>query len=306
MANNDLPVYPTVPARRVDREGFSIREDVLYSDAKGRERKKIRKLAGAALDSLGDVLRRVLEPGETIFYTAAAQAVPGPLTQFFGGGWHTYSLPRTAFFITDRRIIALRLRKRITGWNWNRGIQTARWGDVAGVKATGGLSRRLTLTFRNGETRRYWRFAWGDAKKLALLIEALRAHASGETSSAGGLVSLCPNCLAALASRQYRCAVCGVEFKDEKTLWQRGLMIPGGASLYVGASGLGMFRGVFEGLITLGIIYSLVRLLGASGNPALQGRIMTGIVFECFILFLDKLLAYYLALPQVRDFIPVD
>jgi hypothetical protein len=33
---------------------------------------------------------------------------------------------------------------------------------------------------------------------------------------------------------------------------------------------------------------------------------MTGIVFECMILILDKLLAYYLALPQVRDFIPVD
>jgi hypothetical protein len=53
-------------------------------------------------------------------------------------------------------------------------------------------------------------------------------------------------------------------------------------------------------------VLSVVRLVGASGNAALQGRIMTAIVFECFVLFLDKLLAYYLALPQIREFIPVD
>jgi hypothetical protein len=306
MANSDIAIYPAIPARRVDREGFSVREDVLYSDAKGREKKKIRKRAGVALDSLGEVLRRVLEPGETIFYVAAAQAMPGAAAQFFGGGWHTYSIPRTIFFISDRRTIALRLRKQMNGWNWNRGIQTARWGDVAGVKAGGFLSRRLTLTFRNGETRSYWRFQWGDAKKLAQLIETLRAHATSETSAAGGMVALCPSCLAALASRQYRCAGCGVEFKDEKTLWHRALMIPGGASLYVGASGLGVVRALFEAFITFSIVLSVVRLVGASGNAALQGRIMTAIVFECFVLFLDKLLAYYLALPQIREFIPVD
>jgi len=33
---------------------------------------------------------------------------------------------------------------------------------------------------------------------------------------------------------------------------------------------------------------------------------MTALVFEGFVLFLDKLLAYYPALPQIREFIPVD
>jgi hypothetical protein len=306
MANSDIQIYPSNAARRIDREGFSVREDVLYSDAKGREKKKIRKRATEALSSVGDVLRRVLEPGETIFYIAAAQAMPGALAQFFGGGWHMYSLPRTLFIVTDRRIIALRLRKKMTGWNWNRGIQTARWGDLSGVKAGGSLSRTLMLTFRNGEKRPYWRFASGDAKKLALLTETLRMHASGETSAAGGMVSLCPKCLAALSPKHYKCASCGAEFKDEKTLWQRGLMIPGGASLYVGASGLGVLRAIFEAVITLSILFSALSLFRASGNPEVQGRIMTGIVFECMILILDKLLAYYLALPQVRDFIPVD
>jgi hypothetical protein len=74
----------------------------------------------------------------------------------------------------------------------------------------------------------------------------------------------------------------------------------------VGASGLGVLRAIFEAVITLSILFSALSLFRASGNPEVQGRIMTGIVFECMILILDKLLAYYLALPQVRDFIPVD
>jgi len=45
----------------------------------------------------------------------------------------------------------------------------------------------------------------------------------------------------------------------------------GEASLYVGARGLGVVRALFQAFITLSIVLSVVRLVGASGNPALQG-----------------------------------
>jgi hypothetical protein len=306
MANADIQIYATIPARRVESAGYKIREDVLYSDAKGREKTKLRKRASEAFEDLGDVLRRVLEPDETIFYIAPTQAMPGALAQFFGGGWHMYSIPRTLFFLTDRRIIALRLRKRMSGWDWNRGIQTVRWGDI--VSATGGgfLSRNLTVKFRNGETRQYWRFGWGDLKKVRQVIDGLRAHATGDAAAAGGMVSLCPNCLAALAARNYKCQSCGVEFKDEKTLLKRALVIPGGASLYVGANGLGALRAVFEAIVTLGILVSLVGLISAPRGSTAESALGSSLVMECAVLFVDKILAYYLALPQVRDFIPVD
>lgn len=306
MANSDIQIYPSIPARRVDRNGISVREDVLYSDPKGREKPKFRKRAEKSLDSVTEVLRRVLEPGETIFYIASAQVMPGAVAQFFGGGWHAYSLPRTMFIATDRRIIALRLRKKLASWNWNQGIQGVRWGDLSALKTGGLISRTLTLAFRNGGKRDYWRFESGDMKKLAQIFEAMKAQAVSETSAAGAMQSLCPKCLAALSPQHYKCASCGTEFKDEKTLWQRGLMIPGGASLYVGANGLGVLRGIFEALITLSIILSVIRLIGSAGNHDLQEQIVTQIVLECFVLFLDKCLAFYLALPQVRDFIPVD
>jgi hypothetical protein len=306
MPNADIQIYPTIPARRVQSAGFHVREDVLYSDAKGREKSKLRKRAGEALEDLVDVLHRVLEPDETMFYIAPTQAMPGALAQLFGGGWHMYSIPRTLFFLTDRRMIAIRLRKRMRGWHWNRGIQAVRWGDIESATGGGSLSRNLTLKFRNGETRRYWRFGWGELKKVRQVIDGLRAHVTGESAAAGGMVSLCPNCLAALAPRNYKCLSCGVEFRDEKTLWRRALVIPGGASLYVGANALGILRGVFEAIISLSILISLVGLISAPRGSKAESALVTSIFVECAVLFVDKLLAYYLALPQIRDFIPVE
>ena len=158
------------------------------------------------------------------------------------------------------------------------------------------LSRNLTLNFRSGETRQYWRFGWGEQKKVRQVVDGLRAHVTGESAAAGGMVSLCPNCLAALAPRNYKCQSCGVEFKDEKTLWRRALVVPGGASLCVGANALGVLRAIFEAILSLSILISLVGLISAPRGSAAESALVTSIFVECAVLFVDKLLAYYLAL----------
>jgi hypothetical protein len=103
MANADIQIYPTIPARRVDQDGFFVREDVLYSDRKGREKSKLRKSARAMLDALGDVLRRVLEKDETILYIAPAQAMPGALGPF---------LPSAGKSVEQRALLDWRVPRR--------------------------------------------------------------------------------------------------------------------------------------------------------------------------------------------------
>lgn len=304
MPSPDLAIHPTIPPQRVDKNGVSVREDVLYTDAKGRSKNKLRKRAEDALEDLGEVLRRVLEPNETIFYIGVAQAMPNFAAQFFGGGWHTYSLPRTLLFLTDRRIIALRVRKRMGGWTWDRGVRTAHWGDVQTAKASGFLTRSLTLKFRNGEKQSYWRFASGDLKKVRLLADVLGPHGSGETAAAGAMVSLCPGCFVALSAGTYQCPSCGLQFKDEKTLLRRGILIPGGASFYVGATGLGVMRSIGESVL-LAVI--LMILFGAIVTPAgsrdAAWELTSGLlVFG--ILVVDKSLAIAVSRQQIRDFLP--
>ena len=306
MPSADIPIHNFLPPQRIDRAGISVREDALYTDAEGRDEKKLHKRAEITFEELGDILRRILEPGETIFYIAETQVMPGAVGQFLGGGWHRASIPRTFLFITERRIIALRMRKRMAGWNWNRGIRTARWGDILQTGGGGRLSRSLLLKFRNGQKQAYWRFALGDAKKVRLLIDTLQPHGAGEPTAAGGMVSLCPNCLAALAARNYQCPQCGTQFKDEKTLMWRGILIPGGASLYVGATGLGIFRAIFETAILASVLFSLYRAIQAPTASSAAADFATAIVGECAFLFLDKLVAILMSLPLVRDFIPAE
>ena len=306
MPSTDIPIHNSIPPQRGDRAGLNVREDVLYSDAKGRDKKKLHKRAEQAFEDLGEILRRIIEPGETIFYIAVAQVMLGVSAQFFGGGWHMSSIPRTLLFFTERRIIALRLRKRMTRWNWNHGIRTVRWGDIQQTAGGKRFSRSLMLKFRNGEKQLYWRFALGDAKKVRLLIDTLQPQGSGETTAAGGMVSLCPNCLAPLVPRNYQCPQYGVRFKDEKTLIWRGILIPGGASLYVGATGLGVFRAIFESILLLTVVLSLFRAIRAPTASNAATDLMAAVIAECAFLFLDKLIAILVSLPLVRDFIPAE
>jgi len=304
MPSVDLSVHSNVPPRLLDRNGLRIRKDVLYTDAKGREKNKLRKRVEEAFDDFGEILRRVLEPNETIFYVARAQAMPGAFAQFFGGGWHTYSLPGALLFFTQRRIIALRVRKRRGGWIWDRGIRTLRWGDLASVKSAGFLTRYLTLTFRAGGKQTYWRFSSGNLKKTKMLIDVLLPNGSGEMTQAAAMVSLCPTCFAILSAGKYECQACGLRFKDENTLVRRGILIPGGATFYVGAPVLGVLRAVTESiLLVFGGLMLLAVLVTASEYKDPVGGAFGGLLV-LGLLALDKSAAIIISRQQIRDFLP--
>lgn len=232
--------------------------------------------------------------------------MPSAFVQFFSGGWHSYSIPRTVLFFTERRIIAFRLRKRMRGWIWDRGLREVRWGDLLEAVPGGFLVRCLVLKFRNGEKQAYWRFPFGDFKTIRLLIQILQPSGAGISTAAGGLVSLCPKCLATLAPRNYQCLSCGERFKDEKSLVWRGIVIPGGASLYVGASGLGVLRAVFETILLFGIFLSAFKAVREPNASKPVAGLLTAIAAECAVLMVDKLMAIGVSLPQIRDFIPVE
>ncbi len=303
MPTTDLVIHTTLTPQQTARNGLNVREDTLYTDAKGKEKSKIRKRAEDALADLDEILRRVLEPNETIFYIAKAQATPNFAAQFFGGAWHTYSLPHFLLFFTERRIIAFRVRKRKGRLSWDRGIRTVRWGDVQDASLGRFLNQRLTLKFRNGERQAYWRFASGDLKKVGLLVGILRPHGSGETTAAGAMAALCPACLSTLSPGTYLCQGCGLRFKDEKTLVRRGILIPGGASFYVGATGLGIVRAISESIL---LLILLAFLAGAIAEPQNAAANFGPALFIIAILALDKGTANLYSRQQVRDFLPVN
>ncbi len=287
---------------------MSIREDVLYTDAKGEPDERSRKRAEDALADLRDALPSLLEPKETIlFVIKSCQAPMGALEQFFLG-WYAYRVTATRLVFTNLRLLHFGLA---SGGKWSRTIKSVRWGDVAEAKLKGWLNRMLVILCTNGKKEKYWRLRRKDSQKAKAIVNAVLPLSRAEDTPAQGFQSLCPDCRAPLTESNYQCAACGLKFKDEKTLRWRTLLIPGGGYLYAGMTFLGVL-GFVEGLFTLGLILSLLIALGVvAPGKAENGRPMRPDEFWGAAIFLGILVALYKGLEYIhcrraiRNFMPM-
>ncbi|HYL84452.1 MAG TPA: zinc ribbon domain-containing protein [Candidatus Angelobacter sp.] len=310
MAKADLPIYETQLPRLVSANGVSVREDVVYTNAKGEPDDRSRKRADESLAGLGDVLPRLLEPGEAILYVIKnCQAPLGALEQFFVG-WYVYRVTATRLVFTNLRLLHFGMGP---GGKWNRTLKSVRWGDVSSAKVKGWISRLLELRYANGTKERYWRLPRKDGKKAQAILEAVLPASTGEVTPAQGFQSICPDCHAPLTAGNYQCGACGLKFKDEKTLRWRTILIPGGGYLYSGMTLLGVLAFLTEGLFTLGAILFVLMAVGLiSPGTAENGQVMQpadlwgAALVTAVILALNKALEYLHSRRIIRSFVPLN
>lgn len=308
MAQSDLLIHPTaMPQVVTDPAGLNVRADVLYTNAKGEEKRGLHKSADKLLGKLREPLGRLLEPGEAVFYLCRAQAPLSPLEQFVGG-FYVYYQSLVVLVFTNRRMIHLLVDSRGA---WRRGLRDVRWGDVSNARVKGVLTRNLELEYRNLEKPTYTRLRYRDAAKLRGILPPLLQASTGELSPMQGMVAHCPDCFGILKPQVYLCPLCGLVFKDEKTLWRRTLLIPGGGYFYTRQWALGIFSAAFETWFTLLLILSILMAAGilpSSANPGQtpgdQAEALDGLIGILMILAVEKLFHGYHSLRVVRDFSP--
>lgn len=263
MPLSGFPIHPEQSARQASHEGVPIREDVLYSNARGKEKGGIRKRAQQAIAQLKDALLRVLGQDEAVLYVARAQALPSKLEEFFLG-WLAYATHRGLLVFSNLRLLYL-----ITsgGGKWQRSIRSARWGDIEEAKVKGWFSNTLQIKYRSGIRETYWKLRSDDAKKVKVLLAALLPASSSETSPAQGMVNLCPDCFAPLRPAIYQCQHCGLAFKDERTMVRRSLTFPGLGYFYAGHKGLAFLDFLIEAYLLLELAIWALIALGVTGPP---------------------------------------
>ncbi|SRR6266446_2107884 len=309
MANPALPIYSDQLPRVVSSNGLSIREDLLFTDAKGRQSDSSRKKAEAVLEKWKDVLPSLLEPNETIFYVVKkCQAPVTPLEQFFLGVY-AYSVSTTALVLTNLRIIHLGVT---ASGKWRRILKSVRWGDLSDAKVKGLISKVLDLKYANGKKDRYWRVRGKDGKKVKAILAVVMPASRAEATTAQGIVSSCPDCRAVLTQKVYHCHGCGLTFKDEKTLLKRTILIPGGGYLYAGFTVLGILSLIFEGLFLIEAILYVLMAAGVmrpgrmqDGSFPSQADLWTTAGIFLLIMGLRKLLEYVHGRRIIRTFLPL-
>jgi hypothetical protein len=308
VPNTRIPIHSDQPVRLSSHSGILIREDVAFTNRKGVEKKSIRKRAEQALDKLQEPLRKILERDEAVLYIARATLLPGLFEQFFLGWYVAYLAPAT-LVLTNRRLLHLFVTRN---GSWNRGVRSARWGDLESAKIKAVLSPKLHIKYRDGKKEVYWRVRSDDGKKIRLLLEVLLPTAGGETSPALSMTSFCPECRTALIPGVYECPHCRLKFKDEQTLLRRSLLIPGGGFFYTGHA----FLGTLHFLLELFLLLELVVWGGASiglwplkpspgqTHADREAALMAAVLFA-ILLALHKGAIARITRNLVRGFIPV-
>src|SRR5262249_52241237 len=132
-----------------------------------------------------EVLRRILQPNETLLYLARGAFMPSTFEQMMENHW---ALAVGALLVlTNQRLIVLRTKSTgISGWQWDQGVLTLEWNDVAVAKKKGLLVGFFDIKDQSGRGERFFRLNWADSKKLKMLLAVLAPQSREGMAAAGG------------------------------------------------------------------------------------------------------------------------
>lgn len=309
MPDKYFPVHPQQSARLVSLGGVQVREDALYTNHKGEEKKGIRKHAEKAIDKLQEILQKAIGGEEVVLLAVRCQS-PVSIAEQFMMGWYSYYASQTVLVFTNRRLLQIQVKR---DGSWGRALRAALWGDIEETKVRGWLSPTFEVKYRNGTKEKYWGLPRRDSRRIKVLLERLFSAGALESSAAQDIVSLCPNCLAVLTAGVYKCSACGLAFKDERTMVRRSIPIPGGGYFYVGHWLLGVGDFVVEAYLLVMTAVFLFLALGVTESSPGPGKepgsggeaLFVGLFFGA-ILVIEKWWTIHHCRRLIRRFIPVE
>jgi len=296
MPAADLHIHDQV-ARTAIIGGISVRNDVLFTNDKGEDKRQIQKRSEKALQRLVPALQRVLLPTETVLYIAQARS-PLTVVEQLTAAWWTAMLAASAIVITNKRLLFFPVKRDGT---WRESVRSLQWGDLEEVKPKGLLVRNVTFNSKNGTKITYTNLPCADANKIAAIAAALLPAASGEMTSTHGFVQICPDCRSVLTQGQYICSGCGLTFKNEKSMVTRSILLPGGGYFYTGHPLVAMIPAIVEGLLVLDI---LAFLFVGLASPKAMPNILSGLVFLGLFWAIETAVTILHCRRYVREYIP--
>ena len=306
MPRPDLFIHENVAPLPGSFQSLRVREDVAYTDARGRLKGGIRKSAQKILPQVEAILARMLRPNEAIFYVARMNT-PISQAEQLTAGWLLYTTVGVVMVFTNERILCLPVTYN---GKWKGSVRIVWYGDLdaAKTKVSGILNKALELHFGMGKKDRFWGLKRRDAKKLKKLLPLLLAE-NAATPVSTGMVPLCSECLKPLTPDRYECGSCGLLFKDERTLRKRAILIPGGGYFYCGAIGMGILTAVVEAYALVEIVFAVIGMVTAltttgPGREELFGGSTIIVLWFLALLAFEKFVQIHHCQRMIRDFLP--
>jgi hypothetical protein len=293
----DLRIHDNQLVRTTNADGISVRQDVLFTNDKGEDKRQVQKRSERALQKLAPALQRVLLPEETVLYIAQARS-PLSVVEQLTAAWWTSLLAASAIVITNKRILFFPVKRN---GSWRESVRALQWGDLEEVKPKGALVRNVTFKSKNGTKTTYTNFRRADSKKIAAIATALLPAASGELTSSHGWIQLCPDCRNVLTLGQYFCSGCGLTFKNEKSMVTRSILLPGGGYFYTGHPLVAVIPAIVEGFLVLEI---LIFLFAGLASPKAMPNVFSGLALLGLFWTIETAVTILHCRRYVREYIP--
>jgi hypothetical protein len=298
MFKLDQQLFPNTFSRVSSFNSIPVREDILFANAKGEEKARIRNAAQKRLSHLGPALQKLLTQDEIVLFTARAQMPMSGLEQY-SLGWFAQIVGLVTLVITNKRLLAFRVNR---DGSWRENVRSCAYGDIKDAKFVGFISHYATLKYADGTKEKYWGLDRAAQKMLGLLLPTLLQASSEETTATKAMASLCPACTAQLRWKNYECQSCGQKFRDESPLPWR-ILIPGGVYFYARQTGLGIVHALVDTIFMLETLALLV--VFATSSAAQRQNVTITLGYWAFLLLIEKAIAFGHARKFLREFIPV-
>jgi hypothetical protein len=273
-----------------DLGGLPFDADTMFADHNGiykpRIEKKQRKLAGKL-----PFLKEILEDGEKILVITTAVSPTSFFEQLTTGFIFVY-IKRCLLVMTDRRIFHIPTNMN---YNYRRSIAQIRYSDTDSIVQKGS---KLKIKYKSGAKDLFLYVRRAERKKIRAQLPSLSLE--GPSSKAGKRVHLCPRCSAELENDIFECSSCGLEFKSKKKALTLSILIPGGGYFYTGHPLLGIGDALFELVLILGVVASLIP------DAEFPDGAPDAAIFFGVILIFEKLITIYHANHFIKEYLTKD
>ncbi|MFH1371983.1 MAG: hypothetical protein ABII09_11960 [Planctomycetota bacterium] len=271
-------------------QGLPVDTALLFSDHKGRYKKRLEKQQRKFLAKLG-FLTPFLEQGEKILFITPGCSPFSTIEQLLTGVW-IMILKRCLFVFTDKRVFHIPTKSNFA---YRNSIAQILYADCSSLQIK---RSSLVANYKNGSSEKFIGIPGGARKKITELLK--NAAFDGRQSPMLERAHLCPRCTKPLVKGYYTCPHCSLEFKNKIKARRISVLLPGGGYFYTRNIALGILDAISETLLSVVLLVALVNTIRGDAEAA------GALAFVAAILALEKFITIMHSSSFVDEFIPLD
>lgn len=271
-------------------QGLPVDTAVVFSDHKGRYKKRLEKQQLKLLGGLG-FLSAFLKAGEKVLLVTTGCSPFSSSEQLLSGNAIFY-LKRCLLVFTNNRIFHIPTNQYFV---YRNSIAHIFYGDCVAISMK---SSHLITEYRTGKKEKFTCIPRIYRRKIKLLLSNISLQ--GQSNLIPERTHLCPRCSCPLIKNHFTCPVCSLKFKNKFHARKISIIYPAGGYFYTRHPFMGLGNALVEIILLFAVITNVINAFkGITGDLIIAGLFVAALAA-------DKTLTIFHSNMFIDEFIPID